>query len=70
MMLMRRLRPRRIENLTTGSRRNARMAATAMGVRTGCKKDIALTTSAPMRSMENPMARKEREVMAVQRDFV
>jgi hypothetical protein len=46
------------------------MAATAMGVRTGCRKEIAPTTTEPMRRIVNPMARKESDVMAVQRDLV
>jgi hypothetical protein len=46
------------------------MAATAMGVRTGCRKEIAPTTRKPMRRMVNPMARNDSEVMAAQRDLV
>jgi hypothetical protein len=42
------------------------MAATAIGVRTGWRKEIALTTSEPISRIVKPMARKESEVMAVQ----
>ena len=46
MLRMREIR-KRISQRTTGSRRKARMAEIATGIRTGCKNEIAATTMLP-----------------------
>ena len=45
----------RIRNRTTGSNRNARIAAIATGMSTGCRKEIAWTTMLPTRKTIYPI---------------
>lgn len=66
-MLDSREKRRRMKNFTTGSRRNARIAATATGIKTGWRNEIPRTTSDPTRITAAAMARKDSEVMAAQK---
>ena len=68
-MLASRLSRNRIENFTTGSSRNARIAATATGISTGCKNEIPFTIIDPTSVTTAAMARNDRAVTAAQKNL-
>ena len=66
-MLTSRLKRSLMKNFTTGSSKNARIAATATGIKTGCRKEMPCTVIDPTTNTAAAMARNDKVVTAAQK---